>query len=619
MPAVGDYAIIGDCRSAALVSRSGSIDWLCWPRFDSPSLLGALIDPRAGRWSLSPTAPFRTERRYTADSNVLETRLETESGSLVVTDLMPVASEEEKRSLLLPDHEILRLVACERGEVEVETVLEVRPAYGRERPRIRDAGALGIRLETGAGLLVFRSELPARAGADGEVRGRARLRAGDVRSMSLTFAEDGPAVLPPLGARSREAAARSVSWWRRWAARLTYSGPAREAVVRSALALRLLVYAPSGAIVAAPTTSLPERIGGNLNWDYRYCWIRDASLTVRALFGLGYPEEAAAFLSWLLHSTRLARPDLRILYDVHGKRPPAERELDHLSGHLGSRPVRVGNAAADQVQLDVHGEVIDAVTHFVARGGKLDRETSRLLCTLGDHVCRSWRRPDEGIWEPRSGKAHHTHSRVLCWTALDRLLDLHARGQLPGAPVEAFARNRELIRAEVESRAWSPRLRSYSSRLDADELDASLLLLAWYGFAKASSERMRLTYERIRERLGAGDGLLYRYDTGESPGEGAFGICCFWAAEFLALGGGTVEEAVALFERLCGHANDVGLFAEEIDPATGEALGNFPQAFTHVGLVNAALSIQRRLEGRRPLERRAARPEEPGVAAGSPP
>jgi GH15 family glucan-1,4-alpha-glucosidase len=605
------YAIVGDCRAAALVSRAGSIDWLCWPRFDSPPLFAALLDERAGRFSIAPTLPFRSERRYAPDSNVLETRFHTDSGTATVTDLMPVASDDEQRRLLLPDHELLRVVRCERGEVEIEVSLEVRPDFGRERPRIRDAGKLGIRFETAAGLVVLRSEVPLEVDAE-RVRGRARLRAGEVARLSLTFADEWHAVLPPLGEWADEAVARTNAWWRRWVARLTYSGPERELVVRSALALRLLVYAPSGAIVAAPTTSLPERVGGDLNWDYRFCWVRDSALTVRALLGLGYPEEAGAFLSWLLHSTRLTQPELRILYDLHGKRPPRERVLDDLSGHCGSRPVRVGNAASEQLQLDVYGEVVDALTHFVGRGGALDRDTRRMLVACGEQVCKTWHLPDEGIWEPRrTGRAHHTHSRVLCWTALDRLLDLHAKGHLPGAPADAFARNRELIREDVERRAWRPALRSYSSRLDADELDASLLLLAWYGFAEASSERMRLTYGRIRERLGAGGGLLYRYRSGESPGEGAFGVCGFWGAEFLALGGGTVEEAQDAFRRLCRHANDVGLFAEEIDPATGAAAGNFPQAFTHVGLINAGLSIQRRLEGRRPLRR--AEPE-----AGSP-
>jgi GH15 family glucan-1,4-alpha-glucosidase len=601
---IEDYAAIGDGRSVALVGRDGSIDWLCWPRFDSPSIFGAILDPAAGRWRIAPVAaPFRTERHYIKDTNVLQTRFDTGAGVMVLTDLMPVASEEEKDRVLMPEREILRLVECERGEVEVDMMFDPRPAYGLRPARIHQAGKLGFRLETGAGLLVLRTDLPLELTAEGRVWGRVRLSAGDAVLASLIFAADGPAVLPPLGEWSLAAVARTVDWWRTWASRARYDGPCREMVIRSALALRLLVYAPSGAVIAAPTTSLPERIGGPLNWDYRFCWLRDASLTVRALFGLGYPDEAHAFVDWMLQATRLTQPELRVLYDVHGNKPPHERILDRLAGYLGSRPVRIGNAAADQRQLDVYGEVIDAVTHFVREGGTLDRETEGVLRAFGEYVCRHWDEPDEGIWEPRSGRANHTHSRLLCWTALDRLLHLHAQDHLRWAPTDRFEANREAIRRQVEARAWNPALQSYVAELDGDRLDASLLLLAWYGFEAAGSDRMRQTYQRIRERLGAGDGLLYRYHTGDSPGEGAFGISSFWGAEYLALGGGSVDEARELFERLCGHANDVGLFAEEVDPTTGVALGNFPQGFTHVGLINAALSLANRLEGEAPMER----------------
>jgi GH15 family glucan-1,4-alpha-glucosidase len=611
--AIEDYAAIGDGRSAALVSRDGSIDWLCWPRFDSPSIFGAILDPSAGRWRIAPLMPFRATRHYIKDTNVLQTRFDTGAGTLVLTDLMPVASEEEKETLLMPEREILRLVECERGEVEVDLVFDPRPAYGRRVPRFRSSGRLGIRVETGVGLLVLRSDIPFELTAEGPVRGRVRLIAGQAAHASLTLAADGPAVLPPLGEWSRAALARTVHWWQQWASRARYDGPGREMVIRSALALKLMVYAPSGAVIAAPTTSLPERVGGPLNWDYRFCWLRDASLTVRALVGLGYVDEAHAFVNWLLHATRLTQPELRVLYDVYGNTPPEERVLDRLQGYQGSRPVRIGNLAADQRQLDVYGEVIDAVVHFLqASGGTLDRETEGVLRGWGKYVCRNWAQPDEGIWEPRTGRAHHTHSRVLCWVALDGLLHLHEKDHIRGAPAAMFEKNRELIRQEVQARAWNPSLESYVAELDGDRLDATLLLLAWYGFEPAQSERMRATHRRIRERLGAGDGLLYRYPRyrepereGDpvSPGEGAFGICSFWSVEYLALGGGSVEEARHLFERLCGYANDVGLFAEEIDPGTGAALGNFPQAFTHVGLINAALSIARRLEGEAPIPR----------------
>ena len=566
-------------------------------------MFAAILDEDGGCWRLSPAGEFRATRRYVDETNVLETRFETKTGTLIVTDLMPVASEEDKDGLLLPEHEILRVAACVRGEVEIEMRFAPRPRYGRGRMRIRPAGLLGIRLEIDAGLLVLRSDLTLEITSGREIRGSARLRSGDVVHASLTFAADGPAVLPPPGESSREAIDRTVAWWRAWAARLQYAGPRREMVIRSALALKLLVHAPSGAIVAAPTTSLPERIGGDLNWDYRFCWLRDAAFTVRALFALGCAPEAAAFVDWLLHATRLTQPELSVLYDVYGNPPPHERTLEHFAGHQGSRPVRIGNAASGQRQLDVYGEVIDAVVYFVQAGGALDRETERTVCAFGEYVCRHWHEPDEGIWEPRSGQAHNTHSRVLCWTALDRLLQLHAGGHLRAAPAAMFEKNRELIRREVETRGWNPGLGSYVATLDGDRLDATLLLLPWYGFEAAGSERMRATHTRVQAALGAGNGLLYRYRTDDSPGEGAFGICSFWGVEYLAMGGGTAAEAHEAFDGLCGYANDVGLFAEEIDPATGAALGNFPQAFTHVGLINAAVSLARRLEGVPPLER----------------
>lgn len=609
MMEIHDYAAIGDGRTVALVSRNGSIDWLCWPRFDSPSIFGAILDASAGCWRLAPTTPFRVNRRYVDDTNVLETRFDTDAGTLVVTDLMPVASEQDKARLTLPDHEILRVAECVSGEVELEMRLVPRAGYGSRPGRIRDAGPLGVRVEMGGDLLILRTDLGLDISAGGEIVGRGRLRAGEVVHASLTFADDWPAVLPPLGDWSRLAIARAVAWWRDWASRIRYEGPGRDMVIRSALALKLLVYAPSGAVVAAPTTSLPERIGGDLNWDYRFCWLRDAALTVRALVALGCMPEAHAFVSWLLHTTRLTQPELRILYDVYGNAPPVECLLEDLAGYQGSRPVRVGNAATEQRQLDVYGEVIDAVTHFVRAGGTLDRDTERMLCAFGEYVCRHWQEPDEGIWEPRSGQAHNTHSRVLCWTALDRLLQLHADGHVRRAPVTKFQENRERIRRDVETRGWNPAIGSYVSQLDGDDLDATLLLLPWYGFEDAGSHRMRATYRRVRERLGAGDALLYRYRSGESPGEGAFGICSFWGAEYVALGGGTVDEARDLFEGVCAHANDVGLFAEEIDPGTGAALGNFPQAFTHVGLINAAVTLARRIEGAPPIERRLPSPK----------
>lgn len=593
-PPIGHYALIGDCRGAGLVSRDGSLDWLCLPRYDSPSIFAALLDTRAGgRFRIRPRGEFRSERRYLPDSNVLETTFRTEHGVAVLLDLMPVATEQQKRTDLTPDHELLRVMVGVEGEVELDLLYDPRPQYGRVRPVLRRHGRLGLWCEAAGAALILQSELPLEPAHDGRgAHGVARIRAGERRYLSLTYSEEAPAVIPPLGEAAHGRLERSVRWWQEWAGRSRYRGPYRDAVVRSALVLKLMAYAPSGAIVAAPTTSLPEQIGGVRNWDYRYCWLRDASFTLRALSELGFDEEAVAFLAWVLHATRLTWPELQVLYDVFGEAKLPERTLPHLEGYARSGPVRIGNDAHNQLQLDVYGEVIDAAARFARRGGRLDRDTSRMLGGIGRTVCRRWREPDEGIWEGRSGRFHHTHSKVLCWVALDRLITMHDEGHLR-LPVDRLRRQRDAIRAEVEARGYNAALQSYTRTFDGDEMDASLLLLPLYGYIDAAHPRMRSTVARIHEKLSR-DGLIYRYETrtddGLPPGEGAFGICSFWAVECVAAGG-DVDGATRTFERLLGYANDVGLFAEEIDPATGAALGNFPQAFTHVGLINAALTL----------------------------
>ena len=383
---IDDYALIGDGRAAALVSRAGSIDWLCWPRFDSPSLFGALVDPeRGGCFRICPVGPSRVSRAYLKESNVLHTRFEQADGVVGLTDLMPVASEADKKRELTPDHELVRRVTCERGEAEIEVLFLPRPDYGRVTPRVVDRGPFGLIFQTGGARVSLRASVPVAPLM------RMRLRAGQSIYFSLTFDESAPAVLPPLGDHTDAVIARSVGWWSDWAARAVYDGPYRDAVVRSALTLKLLQYAPSGAIIAAPTTSLPERIGAGLNWDYRYCWLRDASMTGRALFGLGYHDEGEAFVSWLLHATSRTRPRLNVLYDLFGREPPEERTLPHLSGYRGSQPVRIGNGAGISCSSTCGARSSTRRRAWCATAAR-SIATRRRCCASSASTCASMRR-----------------------------------------------------------------------------------------------------------------------------------------------------------------------------------------------------------------------------------
>jgi GH15 family glucan-1,4-alpha-glucosidase len=607
---IGRYAMVGDCRTAALVSSDGSIDWLCWPRFDSDAVFAAMLDPeKGGRFAIRPEGEFRAERGYAPDTNVLVTRFSNGEGAAVLMDFMPAQTEEERGRIFRPDHELVRILRCERGEMRFRALFEPRPGFARSRADLSDRHSLGIRCHTRDGLLTLRAEEPLQARGDG-ASSAFTLRAGEERTFALSFEEEAPAVLPAMGDECRAALDRTLRFWQTWSSRTLYDGPHRDAVLRSALLLKLLAYSPSGAIVAAPTTSLPERPGGGLNWDYRYCWIRDAALTSRALFGLGHRDEAEAFVSWLLTAASTTWPSVNVLYDVFGRPPPEERELSHLQGFGGASPVRVGNAATSQLQLDLFGELVAAVGYFVEHGGELDRAASRMLLGLGRAVCDSWRKPDHGIWEDRGEPKRHTHSRAMCWAALDGLLRLRRELRLPASSADGFAEHRSLIRREIEELGYDLGLQSYTRSFGAADVDASLLLLPWYGYTSADAPRMRSTYHRIRRDLGLGGVLFRRYIGPLTEGEGAFGICTFWAAEYLALGGGSLDDASAMFEGALGYANDVGLYAEEIEPGTGEPLGNFPQGFTHLGLVNAALTLEERRKGNRPSQ------AQPVLAAG---
>ena len=594
-PPIGDYGVVGDCRTAALVARDGSIDWWCLPSFGDPAVFSAILDrERGGRLAVSPVGDFAIRRRYLPGTNILETTFEASTGSLRVTDLMPVAWERVEKRSLTPARELLRCVECLGGEVEVEVFYDPRFDFARVIPKLQDAGENGLHCEHRAAVLVLRSEIPMRVCGDQPgATGRTTLRAGDRAFLSLTFNEREPVVYLPLGEYAAARIERSRRWWRGWTDRCRYGGPYGEQVRRSALALKLCTYAPSGAHVAAVTSSLPEEIGGSRNWDYRFCWLRDAVFTLNALFELGYVDEGHAFFDWLLHATRRSAPRLMVAYDLYGRRCPDERELDHLSGYRGSSPVRIGNEAARQRQLDLYGEVVAAAHTYFKSGGEIDSFDQRLLVALGDRVCSVWRESDRGIWEPRGEPRQLTYSKVMCWTALDRLLELHSSGRVD-ASVERITRTRDAIARDVEENGYNRELGAYVSWYGSDVVDASLLLLPLYGYRDARDDRMCRTIDLIHERLGR-DGLLLRYlddfEDGLPGREGAFKIGGFWAVEAECLRGDLLR-ATELFERQLEAANDLGLFSEEIDPSSGELLGNLPQALSHVGLINAALRLE---------------------------
>jgi GH15 family glucan-1,4-alpha-glucosidase len=581
---IRDYAVVGNGTTAALVGSDGSVDWLCLPDLDSPSVFGALLDARAGgRFALAPAEPFRVERRYVPDTNVLEMTFVTDGGAIRLTDAMPLPREG-----LAPQRELLRSVAGLSGTVRVRWRVEPRFGYAGRRTRISARSGLPV-ASAGSDALGVRTWGAGEPRCEGDaIAGEFELPAGSRALLALSAAHGEPLVFPGRA----EADARlhaTVRWWKGWSASRTYSGPWREAVIRSALALKLLVFAPSGAIAAAATTSLPETPGGERNWDYRFSWVRDAVFTLDAFLALGCPAEARAYFWWLLHASQLTHPRLRVLYRLGGGTRSAERELE-LAGYGGARPVRVGNAAAPQRQLDVYGELMQTARRYVQHVGRLDAETGRRLAQIADEVCELWQQPDAGIWEVRAAPAPITESKVMCRIALDCAARMAADRHLPARHAERWRASAAAIDAFVEQRCWSERRRSYTRAAGSDELDASLLLPVAAGYRPLDARRLDLTVDAVRRELSAGP-LLYRYrgEDGLAGREGAFVACSFWLVEALARRG-RVEQAAALMEELLPLANDVGLYAEEIDPGSGAFLGNFPQGLVHLALVNAAVA-----------------------------
>jgi GH15 family glucan-1,4-alpha-glucosidase len=593
-PEIGNYGAIGDCRSAALVSMDGSIDWLCWPNFSSEPVFSRLLDVAGGgAWSIKPKDPYTVHRRYLGPTNVLETTFATSSSALTLTDFMPVADEAYLAKHMSPEHQITRILRCERGTINMIASFAPRADFDTRRLKIVDRRGLGLRTELKCGLLSLQSNLHWEI-ADGQAETHFSLNEGEACALILTYSSEGPAVLPLLQG-AHESLQRTLRWWEEWSTKFSYTGRYAAAVQRSVLTLKLLQYAPTGAFIAAATTSLPERVGGKLNWDYRYCWLRDASFNLQALSGTGYRDEAEAFLEWMLHATRLTQPKLMSAYDLYGNAVPKEKERAGLSGYKASAPVRTGNLAGAQHQLDTYGEVICGAAQIIQGGGFADRETQRVLVRLGQFVAQHWQEPDAGIWESRDEPIVNTHSRLLCWVAMEELLKMHSAGTIEKMPVELFERTRHAIRQDLEDNCWSEELGSYTAEAGKSKTDATLLLFALHNFAEPGSDRLQRTYSNVTSTLRIGDRLLLR-NLPERPDakESAFGICGFWEAQFLAMGGGSLASAEAHFEHLLSYSNDLGLFAEEIDPASGAAVGNFPQTFTHVGLISAALAIEKR-------------------------
>jgi len=596
-PPIADYALLSDCHSCALVSTDGSIDWCTFHRFEARPVFGRILDwAKAGFFRIAPLDDdYEPTRRYLPGTNVLETTFRTPTGTLVLTDFfcfrMPLPGEDAHSAH--PDHQLIRIARCTEGEVAVKVKLVPRFDYGLTTPRLETRADDLVVAYGGADALVLQSELPFGHAERSATQGNRTLRAGEEAFVVLTYQL--PHELEPRRLTRHEVHARleeTRATWAAWADRCTYDGPYREQVVRSALVLKALTNGPTGSIVAAATTSLPEEIGGERNWDYRFSWLRDSALTLNALFATGYTDEAHAYMAWLKRTTAGRASELQIMYGVGGERLLPEVELEWLEGYRGSRPVRIGNGAAQQFQLDTFGELLDTAWLYRRHGGEIDEIFWDFLSRVGGVVLEKWREPDQGIWEIRGEPKHFVYSKVMAWVALDRLVKLAEEDGREGE-VEAWRAARDEIRELIEAQGVDPETGAFVQSFGSSSLDASNLMIPIVGFVSHDDPRARATADRIADELSA-DGFVYRYVTdgvdGLSGEEATFAICSFWLVECLARAG-EGERARELFERLLGFCNDVGLLAEEIDPHSGELIGNFPQAFSHLGLIQAAIAL----------------------------
>jgi alpha,alpha-trehalase len=610
-PAIADYAFISDCHSAALIARDASVEWACFHRFDNRSVFARLLDrERGGFFRIAPVGAFRSSRRYIPETNVLETRFETGTGVVIITDCLPLRQQPEApggAERPAPHHLLLRQVRGEAGSVELELEFVPRFDYGLTTPLLDlQADDLAVVIGSADSLLLHSDLRPLERTGRGSCRARATLAAGQEAWVALTYAPAGKLqVERHTEADKRARLVQTVDFWQDWSRRCSYQGPYRDAVVRSALVLKGLTNAPTGAVVAAPTTSLPEEVGGERNWDYRFSWLRDSVAMLSALAGLGHLQEAREFTEWMVRTAAGRAEDLQIMYGIGGERLLPEFQLDHLEGYRGSRPVRVGNGAWNQFQLDTYGELLEAVLVYTLvlrrdhSPSVLGQPMTMFLREVVETAIRRWQDADEGIWEVRGGRQHFVFSKLMAWVTVDRGLRL-LRSSLESADLERWTAVRDEIRSRIEVEGVDPDSGAFVQAFGSRSLDASTLQLGLRGFLPFHDPRIRATTERIDREL-TRNGHVYRYldrRDGLAGGEGSFVFCTLWLVSSLALGG-EVERAQARLDQVLACANDLGLLAEEIDPDTGELLGNFPQGFSHLGVIGAALNLQRAQTGLR--------------------